>query len=73
MFVRIKGERDYLWRAIDPEGEGLESFVTKTRDKTAALRFLKKAMRKTVGQTFSDRQLTGRWPNTRAENTHCPF
>jgi putative transposase len=46
MFVKIKGEQHYLWRAVDHEGEVLESFVTKTRDKKAALKFLKKAMRK---------------------------
>ncbi len=46
VFVKINGERHYLWRAVDHEGEVLESFVTKTRDKTAALKFLKKAMRK---------------------------
>jgi putative transposase len=46
MFVRINGERHYLWRAVDHEGEVLESFVTKTRDKKAALKFLKKAMRR---------------------------
>ncbi|MEO9573287.1 MAG: IS6 family transposase, partial [Tateyamaria sp.] len=46
MFVKINGERHYLWRAVDHEGEVLESFVTKTRDKKAALKFLNKAMRK---------------------------
>ncbi len=46
MFVKINGERHYLWRAVDHEGEVLESYVTKTRDKTAASKFLKKAMRK---------------------------
>src|SRR6056297_3363973 len=46
MFVKINGERHYLWRAGDHEGEVLESFVTKTRDKKAALKFLKKAMRR---------------------------
>jgi putative transposase len=45
MFVKINGERHYLWRAVDHEGEVLKSFVTKTRDKRAALKFLKKAMR----------------------------
>ena len=44
--VKINGERHYLWRAVDHEGEVLESFVTKTRDKKAALKFLWKAMRK---------------------------
>src|SRR6056297_3063954 len=46
IFVKINGEWHYLWRAVDHEGEILESFVTKTRDKKAALKFLKKAMRK---------------------------
>jgi len=46
VFVKINGERQYLWRAVDHEGEVLESFVTKTRDKTSALKFLRKAMRK---------------------------
>ena len=46
VFVKINGERHYLWRAVDHEGEVLESYVTKTRDKKAALKFLRKAMRK---------------------------
>jgi putative transposase len=46
VFVRINGERHYLWRAVDHECEILESFVTKTRDKSAALKFLKKALKR---------------------------
>ncbi len=46
MFVKINGEMHYLWRAVDHEGEVLESFVTKNRDKKAALKFLRRAMRK---------------------------
>jgi putative transposase len=46
VFVRINGETHYLWRAVDHEGEVLESFVTKKRDRKAALRFLKKAMKR---------------------------
>jgi putative transposase len=46
VFVKINGERHYLWRAVDHEGEVLESYVTKTRDRKAALNFLKKAMRR---------------------------
>jgi putative transposase len=49
VFVKINGERHYLWRAVDHEGEVLESFVTKTRDRKAALKFLKKSMKK-IGQ-----------------------
>jgi putative transposase len=46
VFVRINGETFYLWRAVDHEGEVLESFVTKRRDRKAALKFLRKAMKK---------------------------
>ena len=45
VFVRINGETYYLWRAVDHEGEVLEAFVTKKRDRRAALKFLKKAMK----------------------------
>jgi putative transposase len=46
IFVKINGERHYLWRAVDHEGEVLESYVTKARDRKAALKFLKKSMRR---------------------------
>ena len=46
VFVKINGERHYLWRAVDHEGEVLESYVTKKRDKAAALEFLKKALKR---------------------------
>jgi putative transposase len=45
MYVRLNGEMVYLWRAVDHEGEILESHVTTTRDKAAALRFMKKALK----------------------------
>jgi putative transposase len=35
----------YLWRAVDHEGEVLEAFVTKTRDKAAALKFIKTGLK----------------------------
>jgi len=46
VFVKINGEMHYLWRAVDHEGEILESFVTKRRDKAAALKFIRKAMKR---------------------------
>ncbi len=46
VFVRINGETYYLWRAVDHEGEVLESLVTKRRDRKAALKFLRKAMKR---------------------------
>jgi len=41
VFVKINGETHYLWRAVDHEGEVLESYVTKRRDRKAALKFQK--------------------------------
>ena len=46
VFARISGETHYLWRAVDQEGEVLEEFVTKLRDRKAALKFLKKKMKR---------------------------
>src|SRR5450432_4230762 len=46
VYVEINGDMSYLWRAVDHEGEVLESYVTKTRDKAAALKFIKKAMKR---------------------------
>ena len=46
VFVKINGQLYYLWRAVDHEGEVLESFVTKRRDKKAALKFLKKSLKR---------------------------
>lgn len=46
MFVKINGEMHYLWPAVDHEGEVLESFVAKTRDKKAALKFLRKSLKR---------------------------
>ncbi|MDV4145840.1 MULTISPECIES: IS6 family transposase [Roseobacteraceae] len=46
VFVKINGEQHYLWRAVDHEGEVLESYVTKRRDRAAAYKFLRKAMKR---------------------------
>jgi putative transposase len=46
VFVKINCEKHYLWRAVGHEGEALESFATKRRDKKAALKFLRKALRR---------------------------
>lgn len=46
MVVKVNGEMRYLWRAVDHEGEVLESYVTKGRDKAAALKFMKKTLKR---------------------------
>ncbi len=46
MVVRLNGEMVYLWRAVDHEGEVLESYVHRKRDKSAALAFMKKTLKR---------------------------
>ena len=44
--MKIIGQTHYLWRAVDQEGEVLEAFVSKRRDRKAALKFLKKLLKR---------------------------
>jgi putative transposase len=46
MVVRIAGERMYLWRAVDHEGEILDALVQRRRDKRAAVKLMRKLLRK---------------------------
>jgi len=46
MFVKINGETHYLLRAVDHEGEVLESYATKRRKRMAAFNFLGKTMKR---------------------------
>ena len=91
VFAKINGETHYLWRAVDHDGEVLESHVTKRRDRKAAQKFLRKTMKRhgsadvfvtdtlrSYGAAMkeicnADRQETGRWLDSRAENSHQPF
>ncbi len=45
-FVRVNGETHYPWRAVDHEGEVLGVFAPKRRDRRAALKFLKRTMKR---------------------------
>lgn len=73
--VRVNGERRYLWRAVDHEGEVLEVYVTNSRECRAALAFLKRALKRFGSPRIivTDRQDTSRWLKYRAENSHQPF
>ena len=53
MYVKLSGEMVYLWRAFEQEGEVLESDINKTRDKDAALTFMKKARRRPISGSAS--------------------
>ena len=46
MVVRIAGKRMYLWRAVDHEGEVLDMLVQRRRDTKAALRLMRKLLKK---------------------------
>jgi putative transposase len=46
MVVRIAGKRMYLWRAVDHEGEVLDLLVQRRRDSRAALRLMRKLLKK---------------------------
>ena len=46
VFVKINGVQHYMWRAVDHEGEVLEVYVSKKRDRRAALKFLKKMIKR---------------------------
>src|SRR5439155_19550113 len=46
MVVRIAGRRMYLWRAVDHEGEILDMLVQRRRNCRAALRLLRKLLKK---------------------------
>jgi putative transposase len=55
MVVRIVGKRMYLWGAVDHEGEVLDMLVQRRRDKRAALRLMRKLLRR---QGFAPKFLT---------------
>ena len=45
-YMKVKGEWRYLYRAVDKQGQTIDFLLTEHRDKEAALRFLKKAIRR---------------------------
>ena len=52
--VTVRGERLYMWRAVDQDGDVLDILVQKRKDKQSAVRFFKKLMR---GQGCSARKI----------------
>jgi transposase-like protein len=46
VFVSINGKRSYLWRAVDGEGEVLEILVQSRRNKRAAIKLMRKLLKK---------------------------
>ena len=46
VFVKINGKQQYLWRAVDQDGEVVDVFLQSRRDGTAAKRFFKRLLRR---------------------------
>src|SRR5215471_2709293 len=46
VFIKIDGRLVYLWRAVDAEGEVLDVLVQSKRDKRAALKLMRKLLKK---------------------------
>ncbi len=44
-YIKVKGQWMYLYRAVDSKGSTIDFYLSKTRDKQAAKRFFKKALR----------------------------
>ena len=45
VFVIIQGERQYLWRAVDQDGETIDILVQRRRNKQAAVRFFRRLLK----------------------------
>src|SRR5713101_8071257 len=45
-YIKVKGVWRYLYRAVDKHGQTIDFLLTEQRDEEAALRFLKKAIRR---------------------------
>jgi putative transposase len=46
LFVTIRGQRQYLWRAVDQEGEVIDILLQPRRDRPAAARFFRKLLKR---------------------------
>ena len=44
-YIKVKGQWMYLYRAVDSEGNTIDFYLSKIRDKKATKRFFKKALR----------------------------
>ena len=49
IFVKINGKQQYLWRAVDQDGEIVDVFIQLSRDGAAAKRFFKRLLRRHGG------------------------
>src|SRR5215469_5228738 len=52
LFVRINGRQQYLWRAVDQDGDVIDILLQSHRDQRAAERFLRRLLRGQGKQPF---------------------
>ena len=45
LFITIRGQHFFLWRAVDQDGDVIDILVTKRRDRRAATRFFRKMLK----------------------------
>ena len=64
VFLKIAGQQHYLWRAVDAEGEVLDVLLQSRRNKAAAVRFIRKSMRRT--DSVPTTVVTDKWRPTMA-------
>ncbi len=50
VFVTIQGERQYLWRAVDQDGDTIDILVQRRRNKKAAIRFFRRLLKGQGGE-----------------------
>ena len=82
LFVNIRGRQQYLWRAVDQDGDVIDILVQPRRDRRAAERFFRKLLKgqgREPRRLFADRTVmpsvvhrTTRYENNRAETSHQP-
>ena len=70
MFVSIGGKKMYLWRAVDAKGEVLDCLVQSRRNKQAALRLMRKLIRKY--RMVPSKFVTDRLSSYAAARANCP-
>ena len=50
VFVTIQGQRQYLWRAVDQDGDTIDILVQRRRNKQAAVRFFRRLLKDQGGE-----------------------
>lgn len=49
LFVTLNGRQQYLWRAVDEDGDVLDTLVQSRRNRRAAVRFFRKLLKRQGG------------------------